>query len=826
MRSAFLLLLLLSAAAATKASAALKPMAETVKGYERRDGLIPAYLDETGGRILLLLPKPGADGRIGDYLYQCYIRDGLGSTPVALDRSAPADTQVISFRRSGHRVYAELLPERFRATGGSPDEKRAVAESFARSVIWAADITAIGSAGEILVDATDLLSRDGFGIIDRLKETKQGHFAQNRALSYVDVATAAIFPENDEFDAVQTFTSDNPGPEIEGLAADGKTITLATHTSFIKLPDAGFTPRLFDPRVNVSSVLVADYGSKLAEPVVTRLAQRWRLEKRDPASARSPVKKPILFYVDRAAPEPVRSALQEGAAWWRAAFEAAGFIDAFEVRILPEGVSPLDARYSVINWVHRQTRGWSYGQGVVDPRTGEIVRGSVLLGSLRVRQDRMIFEGLVGTALTGSGSANDPVQVSLARLRQLAVHEVGHALGIEHNMAGSASGRRASVMDYPAPRIKIVEGGLDLSDAYGTGVGAWDMHSILWQYGEPMPGTVLAAFLDSIAADRQGLKFVADSDSRPAGGAHPAGALWDDGADRVAELRHVMAVRRIALDHFGLRNLPAAAPTADLQRVLVPIYLLHRYEVDAAAKSIGGVDFGYPVTGDGQESAHLVAPEVQRAAIQTLLQTLDPAELDLPDGLLDLLSAQQSGVADKQFTVEIFQGASGAQFDLSAAARVAADLTIANLLHPARLNRLVESHRRDALAPGVAELVDALIGATFAAKPDRPHRQHEIVRLVQARVIAQLAVAQANPALAASAAGLIADRLHRLALRLQTDQAPDDEDRAQNGYLAKLLLDQDETARQRLLDAGRSAPPAPPGMPIGGGGEDCWYCTL
>jgi hypothetical protein len=798
-------------ALATQAPMLASPFANSVA----IGGLLPVHVDRNGGRILLTLPPPGTDGVSARYLYSTALRSGLGSAPTFLDRGRVGETRLLAFRRIGKKIAIQFENPRFRVAGADG----AASSDFATSVVWMGDIAATLPDGSIVADISSFLATDTLNIAKSLGQESdamgtgggpQGAgkgFKLDDKLSAADPASLKLFPDNLEVDAIQTYTSDKPGAEVENIAPDARQVSFTVHHSFVRLPAPGFVPRAFDPRMGGFSTQAVDFGTPLGGDVVRDVANRFRLEKVDPGAARSRVKKPIVFYVDRNAPDPIRSALIEGIGWWSKAFDAAGYIDAFQVKPLPEGVDPMDVRYNVVNWVDRATRGWSYGQEIVDPRTGEIVKGMVVLGSLRVRQDIQIFEGLVGPNKLGTGGPNDPVQAALARLRQLGAHEVGHTLGFAHNFAASTQDR-ASVMDYPAPRIGLADGKPDLSGAYGVGVGAWDMATVDWLYGEP---TEAAAQAKAASVAAAGLRYVEDDNARKPDTAQPWAALWDDGPDPTAELVRLMQVRRVAIDRFGLGNLSAGEPVANLRRRFVPIWLLHRYEVVAAAKALGGVDFGYAVAGGGQEASRPVPPDRQRAALSALLGTLAPDQLRVPANLLPLLSSARNGSDNRQFDIELFESAGGPVFDPLVATDVAAEVTLSALLAPTRLARLEIQYATNPQALGLSELLGRLTAAIL------PDRTDALARRIAYRAIVSMAQAARRPEAAPEVAAILDARVHDIAEALARRHG-DAADQAWATSLSRQLLDPQE--RERLLADRPRNVDVPPGDPIGG--ESDW----
>ena len=667
------------------------------------------YWDENAGKVWMEINK--LDSEI---LYQTSLPAALGSNDIGLDRGLLGSTSIIKFTRVGNKILMVQPNYDFRAITNDPAEKRAVEQSFAQSTLWGFTVEA-ETKGSVLVDATAFFMRDAMQVSNRLQNSKQGNYSIDLSRSAMYLPRTKNFPQNSEFETTITFVTRDarPGNLVSSVAPAGDAITLRIHHSFVQLPDNNFKPRLFDARSGFIPVSYFDYSTPVTEPINKMFIIRHRLQKKDPNAAMNEPVKPIIYYLDNGTPEPIRSALMEGAKWWNQAFEAAGYINAFQVKILPEDADPMDIRYNMVNWVHRSTRGWSYGAAVVDPRTGEIIKGNVTLGSLRVRQDYMIASGLLSPFENGVPADNKMLKMSLQRLKQLAAHEIGHTLGLMHNYIASTQGR-ASVMDYPSPVVTINnKGELDLSDAYTNQIGDWDKVTISYGYSDFAPGTNEATALNKILTDaaKNGLTFISDRDARDPAGLHPTAHLWDVGKDPVSGLKDVMRIREKALSQFGENNIVKGTPMAMIEDVLVPVYLFHRYQLEAVTKQVGGLNYSYALKGDGQFITRPLTKQEQLNALNTVVDCIDPKFLALPEKIIKLIPPRPSGY---EYSKELFNRRTGLAFDPLAAAESAADFPLSFLFNPSRLNRMVQ-YQAENNGLGIDEMINALMDKTWKA---------------------------------------------------------------------------------------------------------------
>ncbi|HUP03647.1 MAG TPA: zinc-dependent metalloprotease [Bryobacteraceae bacterium] len=783
---------------------------EKTAGLQKLDGFFPLYWDQQAGELWLEIPRFDSE-----FLYVTGLAAGLGSNDLGLDRGAPGGEHLVFFERVGPKALLVEPNETFRSSSANAAERRSVDDSFARSVLWGFTVAA-ESGGRVLVDATDFFVRDGLGAAASLRP---GAYKVDKTRSAIYPARTKAFPLNSEIEATLTFAKEgSSGGPAGGDDGDGmfsgslasvtpspEAVTLREHYSLVQLPDGNFQPRAFDPRAGYFDLSYADYSAPIGDAMVRRFIERHRLEKKDPNAAVSDAVKPIQYWVDPGAPEDVRRALIEGASWWNQAFEAAGYRNAFQVAVLPEGADPMDIRYNMINWVHRSTRGWSYGASITDPRTGEIIKASVLLGSLRDRQDYMIFEGLTSPYASGDEKPDALYQAALARIRQLAAHEVGHTLGLAHNYYDSSKGW-ISVMDYPHPVEKLNDdGSIDLSNAYPVGIGEWDKVAIRYGYGQFEAGGE-AAGLKKVLDDAwaQDLRFLTNQDL----GAHPRVDQWSNGVDQAEELNRIMKVRRAALNRLGERTIRNGAPMATIEEALAPIFMYHRYAVEAASHMLGGLDYIYAMRGDGRTPLKWEGAAEQRKALAALTATLKPSELALSRQILDAIPPRPPGY---ERTRELFPRNTGQAFDPVSPAAVAADVTVGFVLQADRAARLVDQHAEDSSLPGLEEVIGGLVKATFDA-PAATGYEAEI-RRAEERVVVDRLMALAGSAPNQQVRAATAYQLNRLAARLKAEPGVGDGEQAQRAQLASEIKRFQDRPAEAVHPAAQ--PQIPPGAPIG-----------
>lgn len=780
-------------------------------GLEKQEGYFTYYWDESAGKIWLEI-----DSFDTEFLYVNSLTAGLGSNDIGLDRNQLGDNRVVYFDRRGPKVLMVQPNYSYRAVTENPKEKESVHDAFASSVLWGFKVAA-EEDGRVLVDATDFLLRDAHGVTETLKRSEEGNFKLDESRSALYKEGTMNFPKNTEFEAMLTFSGSNPGGQVRSVAPTSDAITVRQHHSFVQLPDDNFEPRKFDPRAGYFGISYQDYSTQIGESLDKRFITKHRLKKKNADAEVSEPVEPIVYYLDPGTPEPVRSALLDGARWWNQAFEVAGYKDAFQVKMLPEDAHPMDVRYNMINWVHRSTRGWSYGSSVIDPRTGEIIKGHVLLGSLRVRQDYLIAEGLLAPYTDGASFEEDNpmLEMALARIRQLSAHEIGHTLGLAHNFAASTNSR-ASVMDYPAPKVGITQDStLDLSNAYDTGIGEWDKVAVAYGYKDVTGLPSEEAALDNVIENAidEGLLFISDYDARPEGGAHPKAHLWDNGETAAEQLQHIMDVREIALNNFAESAIPKGKPMATLEDALVPIYLYHRYQIEGTVKLIGGLDYSYNLRGDGQQGPKPVADDLQRDALDAMLQTVRADVLEMPANIVELIPPRPLGYYDSR---ELFNSHTDPAFDPVGAAETAADMSARLLLNTNRAARLVEAEARDSSNLGLGDMLDELIQKTWQ-QPVPSGYKGTIQNTVNHVVLFRMMNLAANEGASSQVRAVTNFKLEKLREWMKNEAAKTKE----GEYRVASLLYGYRTLQQ-FKDKGEMFMPTPaleppPGSPIGSG---------
>jgi hypothetical protein len=730
------------------------------KSVTKYEGYFTFYYDEGNDKIFLEIKNLDKE-----FLYVNSLSEGIGSNDIGLDRGQLGNTRVVKFIKAGNKLLLIQPNQYYRAITDNIEEKKSVEQAFAKSILKGFVIKETKN-DKYLVDATSFFIRDAHGVMGRLSAKKQGKYSLDRSRSAVNLERTKAFPKNVEFDVMITFKGVPKGYDIRSVVPTSSSITVNQHHSFIELPDNKYSPRKFDPRSGANAMSYLDYATPVNESIKKRFIYRHRLEKKNPNAAKSEAVEPIIYYLDRGTPEPVRSALLDGARWWNQAFESIGFTNAFQVKMLPEDADLLDVRYNVIQWVHRSTRGWSYGSSVSDPRTGEIIKGHVSLGSLRIRQDFLIAQALQAPYASDDTSDQFALEMALARIRQLSAHEVGHTIGLAHNFAASSKGR-SSVMDYPHPTLSLNNGEVDFTDAYDTKIGDWDKVSIAYSYSEFK--TDEDANLKSILNDafNNGARFITDQDARPLGSAHAYAHLWDNGSDVSVELENLLLIRKNAIANFSKDNIKSNQPYSVLEDVFVPLYFLHRYQTEGVAKVIGGLDYTYAIKDDGNTIVKRIPGKLERKALASVIKTLSVEELAIPKKILNLFPPRAFNYGR---TRESFKSKTGVAFDPFGAVETASSMTLGLLLHPERVIRLVQHKSLDSSQLGLVEVLDEVIVNSFQKSNKDPYYQ-ELQNIVNYQVLNHLFHLSSNKNMYWQVNAIVNDKIDTISSLLSNSKA-------------------------------------------------------
>jgi len=752
-----------------------------------------------------------------EFLYVNSLATGVGSNDIGLDRGQLGQERLVKFEKAGNKLLLVQPNLDYRAITDNKLEKKSIEQAFAKSVLYGFKIIE-HTDGIYVIDLTPFLMLDAHGVANQLKS--EGTYKIDASKSALSLERTKAFPKNVEFETLLTFKGQAKGRNIRSVTPTSSLVSVIQHHSFIELPDDGYQKREFDVRSGALSMSYLDYATPIQEPIRKRYIVRHRLEKKNPGAEISEAKEPIIYYLDPGTPEPVRSALLEGARWWNQAYEAIGFKDAFQVQMLPDDADPMDCRYNVIQWVHRSTRGWSYGGSVVDPRTGEIIKGHVSLGSLRIRQDFMIAQALMDKPFAERDDNYQPMlEMALARIRQLSAHEVGHTIGFAHNFAASTNGR-ASVMDYPHPTIKMNRGSIDFSNAYAVGIGDWDKVTVAYSYSEFNANTNEKAALNEIlkVANLDGLRFITDADARPQGGAHALAHLWDNGKSASEELENILKVRAQAITNFSKDNIRQGEPYSVLEDVFVPLYFFHRFQTEAATKVVGGLDYNYAVKGDGQTIVKPVSVEHQKEALNQILKTISAENLAIPKEKLALFPPRANSYWRGR---ESFSSKTGVAFDPLSAASTASDMSLKLLLNPQRANRMIQQKSLDENQLGFDELLKQLLDHSFGKRYKDAYKD-EIQQLINERVLMHIMNLAVNDQSLFQVKAIANDAIHNLEIKMGIYQNTNNSSWVEKpkyiNQFKRILQEFREHPEKFKME---SAPKIPDGSPIGS--EYCNY---